>query len=368
MNRLHRAYKGKKVLITGHTGFKGSWLSEWLLLLGAEVTGYALEPQEADGAFERLGLSSRLKHYSGDVRDCKGFYSVLHSDAFDAVFHLAAQPLVRESYRQPLETCETNIMGTCRLLEAARSFTHPCALVVVTTDKCYDNLERPLAYSETDPLGGRDLYSASKAAVELVTHAYRCSFFSDSLVRVATARAGNVIGGGDVAQDRIFPDAIRAFRNGQTMRIRNPASTRPWQHVLEPLSGYLWLGARLGQTSSDDADLCGAFNFGPLPESNKSVQELVLEVSRHFPLKFVAETAGDKRVFHEAGLLNLSSAKAKACLGWKPVWNFSQAVEHSAVWYREVDRGESALEATRRDLAAYEASARSVGLDWSLEA
>jgi len=366
MSRLRRAYEGKKVLITGHTGFKGSWLSEWLLGLGARVSGYALEAEDEDGNYTMSDLASRMHHHVGDVRDRLLFTKFLKEGAYDFIFHLAAQPLVGDSYRKPVETCETNIMGTCHLLEAARSFTHPCSMVVVTTDKCYENMERPLAYSEADPLGGRDLYSASKAAVELLSHAYRCSFFENSSVRVATARAGNVIGGGDMARDRIVPDAVRASRSGHSMILRNPASTRPWQHVLEPLSGYLWLGVRLSETSSTDGELCGAFNFGPRLDSNRSVYQLVEELCRHLPVRFTMEAVAAVQSFHEAGLLNLDSAKAEAVLHWRPVWNFETAVKNTAVWYREVDQGKNAADATRHDIAEYERAAHGAGLPWSL--
>lgn len=366
MSRLREVYQGKKVLITGHTGFKGSWLAEWLLGLGAEVSGYALEPDDEDGVFTLSQLGSRMRHHPGDIRHREAFSQMLHSEPFDFIFHLAAQPLVRESYLQPLGTCETNILGTCHLLEALRSFRKPCAVVVVTTDKCYENLERPLAYSETDRLGGRDLYSASKAAVELVTEAYRRSFFEESAVRLATARAGNVIGGGDRARDRIFPDAVRSLGSGEVLTLRHPSSTRPWQHVLEPLSGYLWLGACLSGSGAEDVELCSAFNFGPRMDSNRSVYQLVTELCRHLPVRFTTgeETGGAS--FHEAGLLNLSSAKAERILGWKPVWDFEEAVKHTAVWYREVGQGKAAADATRHDIAEYERAAHGAGLAWSL--
>ena len=244
-------YAGKRVLVTGHTGFKGSWLCEWLLGLGAKVTGYSLSPPTQPALFEQLGLAGRLRHIIGDIRDLPGLSRALRKARPDFVFHLAAQPLVRDSYANPVETFAVNLMGTVHVLEALRSVRHPCAAVFITTDKCYENREWAYGYREDDPLGGSDPYSASKGAAELAISSYRRSFFGSHPVRIASARAGNVIGGGDWAVDRIVPDCMRALEKGKPIPVRNPKATRPWQHVLEPLSGYLWLGACLAGSAED---------------------------------------------------------------------------------------------------------------------
>ena len=241
------AYAGKKIFVTGHTGFKGSWLCEWLLQLGAEITGYSLPPETKPALFEQLKLKSRLHHVIGDIRDLPKLRAAVQKAKPDFVFHLAAQSLVRESYAQPVATFETNLMGTVNVLEALRGLKNSCAAVFITTDKCYENREHHRGYAETDPLGGHDPYSASKATAEIAISSYRRSFFKNHPVKIASVRAGNVIGGGDWAADRIVPDSIRALQKKSAIPVRNKISTRPWQHVLEPLSGYLWLGARLAR-------------------------------------------------------------------------------------------------------------------------
>ncbi len=244
------AYQGKRVLITGHTGFKGAWMTEWLLSLGAEVTGFSLPPPSTPSLFDQLGLSTRINHIQGDVRDQSAVLAALEQAKPDLVFHLAAQPLVRLSYAQPLETYATNVMGTVNILESIRLLNNKCSVICITTDKCYENKEWIHSYREEDPMGGHDPYSSSKGAAELVIASYRRSYFSssDSPIKLASARAGNVIGGGDWALDRIVPDCIRALKRGESIPVRNRIATRPWQHVLEPLSGYLWLGACLTDT------------------------------------------------------------------------------------------------------------------------
>lgn len=325
---LGAAYRGRKVFVTGHTGFKGSWLCEWLLMLGAEVAGFSLAP-EAGGLFHELGLETRLAHRIGDVRDRSLLGKAIRDFRPDHVFHLAAQPLVRTSYEKPVETFETNVNGTIHVLEALRSLKEPCAAVFVTTDKCYENREWLQGYRETDKLGGNDPYSASKAMAELAIAACRRSFFpGNGPVRIASARAGNVLGGGDWAADRIFPDAMRALREGREVPVRNPASTRPWQHVLEPLSGYLLLGIRL----LEDGDLCSAFNFGPWTDSNRTVRELVEEILKHIPGKWVDRS--DPASPHESHLLHLSIDKAYHLLGWRPVWGFAETVEKTVAGYQ----------------------------------
>ncbi len=344
---LGAAYRGKRVFVTGHTGFKGSWLCEWLLRLGAEVRGFSLAPEEG-ALFVELGLEKRLAHHqTGDIRDRAALGQAIEEFRPDHVFHMAAQPLVRVSYEQPLETFETNVNGTIHLLEALRQLRDPCAAVFVTTDKCYENREWLHGYREADCLGGNDPYSASKAMAELAIASYRRSFFTGSPVRIASARAGNVLGGGDWAADRIVPDAIRALKAGLEVPVRNPSSTRPWQHVLEPLGGYLLLGARL--LGSSGADFCTAFNFGPWTDSNRSVRELVDEILKHWPGEWV--DTSDAASPHEAHLLHLSIDKACHLLGWKPVWNFAKTVEKTVDGYRTRMRSPGRSRNTRRTAA-----------------
>lgn len=370
-------YRGKRVLLTGHTGFKGAWMAEWLLALGAEVTGFALPPPTSPSLFDQLGLASRLRHIVGDVRDLAAVRAALKLAQPDFVFHLAAQPLVRLSYDQPVETHATNIMGTVNVLEAVRLAGAPCVVVAITTDKCYDNKEWVHSYREEDPMGGYDPYSASKGAAELVISSYRRSFFSapDSPVRLASARAGNVIGGGDWALDRIVPDCIRALSKGESIPVRNKVATRPWQHVLEPLSGYLWLGAalaadkRLGHKSPHPfhfpaAIYRSAFNFGPALASNKTVAELVQEILKHWPGEWLDKS--DPNAPHEAKLLNLATDKAHHFLGWSPAWSFAETIAQTVTWYREACSGGADVHSlTTRQIQAYEATAKHAGIAWA---
>lgn len=360
-------YKGKRVLLTGHTGFKGAWLCEWLLALGAEVHGYALDPQPHEILFDQLDLSSRLaSDKRADIRNPGAL-----SDAFAAadphvVLHLAAQPLVRLSYEIPVETFATNVMGTAHLLDAVRDHQRPCRVVCITTDKCYENREWLHAYREEDPMGGHDPYSASKGAAEIVIASYRDSFFGqgsgggnqESGIKIASARAGNVIGGGDWAKDRIVPDCIRAIRAGQPVAVRNKIATRPWQHVLEPLSGYLWLAASPGPGTS------GPFNFGPALTSNRTVAELVQELTRHTGGDWI--DASDPKALHEASKLNLATDKAFHLLGWKPVWTFEETIRYTAEWYIGEESGESPVDLTRAQISAYQTTAGAKHLPWSI--
>ena len=332
-----KSFSGKRVFVTGHTGFKGSWLVTMLQGMGADVTGFSLPETGEPSLFTQLKLG-KIKDLRGDIRDLAVLQKALAAGAPDFVFHLAAQPLVRLSYRQPLETFAVNVTGTANLLESCRSLENPCAVICVTSDKCYRNHERSEPYREDEPLGGHDPYSASKAAAEIIISSYRDSFFpSDGPVRVASVRAGNVIGGGDWAQDRLVPDCMRALRKGGTIEVRNPDSTRPWQHVLEPLSGYLTLAAALARAKPDPA-LCSAFNFGPSAGSTRSVRDLVTALLRHWPGKWreVVDTAGP----HEAGKLDLAIDKAGSLLGWKPTWSFDETVEQTVHWYRRYSRAE----------------------------
>lgn len=342
------AFVGKRVWLSGHTGFKGSWIASWLLELGAEVHGYALAPDTNPSLFELLDLASRLQHEVADIRHAAAVEKSISNYQPDIVIHMAAQPLVRRSYVTPLETYETNVMGTIHVLEALRGLSRACTVVLVTSDKCYENHESGCAYGESDSLGGRDPYSSSKAMAELAAGAYRSSYFHDSPIRVATARAGNVIGGGDWAEDRIIPDAMRALDQGIPIPVRNPRSVRPWQHVLEPLSGYLKLAIDLAVDP-----LCGtSFNFGPTIESARTVLDLVLEVLATRSGTWVnAEKPGSA---HEAKLLHLSIEKANRILGWKPRWGFKETVSRTSAWYDQVKRGRcSPLEITRKQIADY---------------
>jgi len=358
------AYAGKKIFVTGHTGFKGSWLCEWLLLLGAEVTGYSLPPNTNPALFNQLGLKTRLNHRVGDIRDLSKLRRALHKSKPDFVFHLAAQSLVRESYWQPVETFETNLLGTVNVLETLRTLKKPCAAVFITTDKCYENRECHRGYAETDPLGGHDPYSASKATAEIAISAYRRSFFKGQSVKIASVRAGNVIGGGDWAADRIVPDAIRALQKKQPIPVRNQISTRPWQHVLEPLSGYLWLGAQLAKLKAHDDQFCSSFNFGPDREANRTVRKLVEEILEHWPGEWADKS--NPRAVHEARLLHLITTKAKRKLGWRPVWNFSETIRKTVGWYHvAVQAPDRVHEMSAQDLADYCAAAKKKNLPWA---
>jgi CDP-glucose 4,6-dehydratase len=331
-------YAGRRVLVTGHTGFKGAWLCEWLLDLGAEVHGWALPPT-GPSLFAALGLEKRVHHEILDITDAARVTERMAQLRPEFIFHLAAQALVRVSYREPVRTYATNALGTAHILDAVRAGNFPCAVVVVTTDKCYENDGRPRSFKESDPLGGHDPYSASKAAAELVVASYRDSFFAHGAdVALASARAGNVIGGGDWAEDRLVPDCIRALSAGKAVPVRNPIFTRPWQHVLEPLGGYLLLGAKLEQARREKsaeaiARYAQAFNFGPDPEANRTVRDLVEEVLRHWPGQW--EQVRQEKHLPEAPLLSLAIDKAHDVLGWQPRWHFAETVAQTVEWYRD---------------------------------
>jgi CDP-glucose 4,6-dehydratase len=346
-------WRGRRVLLTGHTGFKGSWLALWLTELGSIVTGVGLEPEGDPHLFHQLRLSERINHHIADIRHLPVLQEIALASDPEVVLHLAAQPLVRRSYRDPLGTWSTNVQGSLNLLEALRPLCHPCAVVMVTTDKVYANQEWAYGYREHDRLGGHDPYSASKAAAELAIACWRASFCGTSPhqtphLRIATARAGNVIGGGDWAEDRIVPDAMRALATGEPIAVRNPSATRPWQHVLEPLGGYLRLAEAL---ASDPEPLCEAFNFGPQLESNRTVRELVNTILSDWPGKWLDQS--DSAAPHEAGLLNLQIDKAHHLLGWHPRWDYATTIERTVCWYRAVHEGASALECCMIDLEAY---------------
>ena len=349
LQRLNRVFSGRTVLVTGHTGFKGSWLSEWLLLLGARVVGFSLPPPTQPSLFEDLALASRLQHIVGDICDLATVTGVVRDAAPDFVFHLAAQPLVRLSYREPVQTYAVNVLGTAHVLEAIRDLARPCVAVGVTTDKCYENREWLYAYREEDPLGGYDPYSSSKAAAELVIAAYRRSFFQQAGIQLASARAGNVIGGGDWAVDRIVPDCIRALDRGEPIAVRNPYATRPWQHVLEPLGGYLALAAAVAE-SDNPAQFTTAFNFGPDLDSNRDVRTLVTEILKHRTGTWRDDS--DPGAHHEAQRLNLAVDKACHLLGWRPLWGFERTIAETVRWYVEAPKGHAAA-LTRAQINAY---------------
>lgn len=354
--QLTKTFLEKKVFVTGHTGFKGSWLSEWLLALGAKVSGFSLPPPTQPALFDQLRLADRLEHLTGDIQDRAAIAQAIDRVQPDFVFHLAAQPLVRLSYREPVETWQTNVMGTLNVIEGLRALSKPCAAVFATTDKVYENREWNYAYREEDPLGGYDPYSSSKAAAEIGIRAWRRSFLSTNhSVKLASARAGNVIGGGDWAEDRIVPDAMRALAAGQSISVRNPGSTRPWQHVLEPLSGYLLLAARLADSSLEP----DAFNFGPSLASNRSVSDLIDEVLKHWPGEWT--DCSDPAAVHEAGKLNLATDKAFHLLGWQPRWDFAETIQKTVEWYRSTDGGSHPVELTRSQIQEFQRTLDSPG-------
>jgi CDP-glucose 4,6-dehydratase len=349
---LRASYRGRRVLLTGHTGFKGGWLAVLLAELGAETVGFALPPDTSPSLFDDARVAGVCRSVEGDVRDLAALRAVVREARPEVVLHLAAQPLVRASYERPIETWETNVLGTANVLEALRLERQRCAVVVVTTDKCYENREWAFGYREVDPVGGHDPYSASKAAAELVVDSYRRSFFPPAAlaahgVALASARAGNVIGGGDWARDRIVPDAVRALSAGESVLVRNPRSIRPWQHVLEPLGGYLVLGARL---LAGDAGACEAWNFGPRPEATVPVAELVGEMVEAWG-SGAWHTAPQQGAPHEAGVLRLAIEKAYARLGWAPRWSVREAIRHTVSWYALRARGAGA-DALRAEMVA----------------
>jgi CDP-glucose 4,6-dehydratase len=326
-------WRGKSVFLTGHTGFKGGWLTVWLIDMGANVCGYALPPDTEPSYFALCDLERKVKSVVGDIRDGAALTRSIAAARPDIVFHLAAQPLVRRSYGQPAETFETNVLGTVNLLEAIRSTDSVKAVVVVTSDKCYENAEWPWGYRETDPLGGHDPYSASKACAEIVCAAYQRSFFeiTKSSASIATVRAGNVIGGGDWSDDRIVPDAIKAFTRGIPLLVRNPSSVRPWQHVLEPLAGYLLLAQRLYHEGPSYA---GTWNFGPHEENAVAVSRLADAVARHWGNRAVWRVEKSVSALHETNCLRLDCGKARALLGWRPRLPLDESVEMTVRWYR----------------------------------
>jgi CDP-glucose 4,6-dehydratase len=352
-------WRGRRVWLTGHTGFKGSWLGLWLSEMGARVSAVGLEPEGEPNLFHQLALSRRLDHHIADIRDADAMRELAELARPEVVLHLAAQPLVRRSYRDPLGTWATNVQGSLHVLEALRTIKYPCAVVMVTTDKVYANREWDYGYRENDRLGGHDPYSASKAAAELAIASWRHSFCGPAAhqtphLAIATARAGNVIGGGDWAEDRIVPDAMRSLGAGEAIQVRNPGATRPWQHVLEPLGGYLLLAENLyGSHGQHDTNpYAEAFNFGPQLEANRPVRDLVEEALKHWPGRW--QDLSDPHAPHEAGRLHLQIDKAHHQLGWQPRWPFTTTIQRTVDWYRQLHESPSDAESLcLADLNAY---------------
>jgi len=366
-DRLSRAYHGRRVLVTGHTGFKGAWLCAWLLEMGAETTGYALEPPTQPSLFERILLAKKIDHRIGDVRDASSVHETVEDARPDIVVHMAAEALVRRSYESPADTFATNVMGTVHVLDAVRRVGRPCVVIVVTSDKCYEPNETLRPHREGDPLGGHDPYSASKGCAEIATTAYRRSFFppedfSDHGVALASVRAGNVIGGGDWARDRILPDIVRAVLDDRPVRLRNPHASRPWQHVLDALSGYLWLGARMLEEGA--RGLADVWNFGPKPDAVVSVQTLterVLEIWQRGRWEDLSQTNQP----HEAPHLQLATEKAARELSWRPVFGIDEAIDATVEWYKRAESSTDMSGFTAEQIRGYMDHARAGGAIWA---
>jgi CDP-glucose 4,6-dehydratase len=359
-------YKGKKVLITGNTGFKGSWLTVWLLKLGAKVYGLSKDIPTKPSMFEELDLNKKTVHFVNDDRDLNSVLQIINDIKPDFIFHLAAQAIVTKSYSDPVETLSTNIMGTTNILEALRLSKNRCIGIIITSDKCYDNVEWIWGYRENDRLGGKDIYSGSKGAAELVIKSYYHSFFKhNDNIRIASARAGNVIGGGDWAQDRIVPDCMRAWSNDESVEIRNPNSTRPWQHVLEPLSGYLTIGWKLFESDELNGE---NFNFGPDATLNHTVKDLIFNLGKSWNLKnsFKECNSSNQNKFYEAKLLKLNCDKALFFLKWISTLDFVQLIRFTSEWYYSYyNINKNMLDLTLSQIDEYEQIAKSKGIIWT---
>lgn len=364
---FNNSYAGKTVLVTGNTGFKGSWLTLWLLKLGAKVVGLSKDIPTDPAMFEILGLDTHVDHHFCDVRNHSDVEKVVLDTQPDFVFHLAAQPIVSLSYEDPLETLTSNAIGTANVLQALRQLSKPCVGIFITSDKCYENVEWEWGYREDDQLGGKDIYSASKAAAEVIFSSYARTFFGgpDTNVRLSSARAGNVIGGGDWAKDRIVVDCVTNWANNNTIKLRSPEATRPWQHVLEPISGYLALGSAL----ANSPDLhCHSFNFGPRAEQNATVLELLKELSKYWPdLVEPAFEVVENRPFNEAGLLKLNCDKAIHHLNWFPTLTYAECVRYVGEWYAAFYSAEKKdiYQLSLDQLTDYEKTAMLAGAAWS---
>lgn len=360
-------YEGKKVLVTGHTGFKGSWLISWLLELGANVVGISNNIPTSPSMFESLRLNKKIIQYQEDIQNFEKIKSILQDERPDFVFHLAAQAIVSESYSNPVETIMSNVIGTTSILEALRLSNNPCVAVIITSDKAYENIEQVWGYKENEKMGGKDIYSGSKGAAELVIGSYIHSFFQseNNNVSLGIARAGNVIGGGDWAKDRIVVDCMKAWNVGNSVEIRSPEATRPWQHVLEPLSGYLCLGQNLFQKKLLHGE---AFNFGPRSEQNKTVRELLEDLSEfwNFEKKNQAFKITDNIPFHEAGLLKLNCDKALSMLKWEAALNYQETIKFTSEWYYNYYKLENPpAQVTFSQIKEYCDIAKSKGLVWT---
>ncbi len=362
---FEKTYKDKTVIVTGLTGFKGSWLSLWLLKLGAKVIGISLQPPSIPSHFEEIKLKNEVQDIRLDIRDHDQIENIFKKHKPDFIFHLAAQPIVSNSYKNTLETWETNVIGTINILEGLKKIENKCNAILITSDKCYENVEWFWGYKETDKLGGKDPYSASKAAAEIAISSYFRSFFSreDSPVKICSTRAGNVIGGGDWAIDRIVPDCVRAWSRKEKAYLRNPKSTRPWQHVLEPLSGYLLLGSELNYQKKLNGE---SFNFGPNPNNLQSVKDLVINMQKYWPNSFFEE-AGNVMSFPEAGLLKLNCDKALHLINWKSILTFEKTIEMTAKWYFDYYQNKSnTLDISLKDIVNYTEIAKAHNIKWAV--
>ncbi len=359
-------FNEKKILITGNTGFKGSWLSTWLLDLGANVYGVAKDVPTDPSIFEQLSLGERITHYQEDIRDLKRLRAIVEDVKPDFLFHLAAQAIVSKSFDDPVETLSSNVMGTVNVLDVLRLLNNSCVTVLITSDKCYENVEWEWGYRENDRLGGHDIYSGSKGAAELAIKSYYQSFFKDSKnVRLASTRAGNVIGGGDWALDRIVPDCIRSWVRGEAVEIRSPKSTRPWQHVLEPLSGYLSLAESLSRNSKLSGE---SFNFGPRATRMHTVEQLIRSLGSYWNLDDLSKvySISEEKTYKEAGLLALNCDKAMSLLGWFPTLEYDDIIALTGRWYHAFCSGEQDMYGyTLKQIKTYESTARDKGLPWT---
>lgn len=360
-------YKDKKVLITGHTGFKGTWLTAWLLKLGAKVVGISKDIPTTPSMFEELRLEGKIKHYKEDIRDLSKMIEIISAEQPEFFFHLAAQPIVSTSYSAPIETISSNVMGTANILEALKTSNHKCTAIIITSDKAYDNVEQVWGYKEDDKMGGKDIYSGSKGAAELIIKSYYNSFFTNdtSNVKLAIGRAGNVIGGGDWAKDRIVVDCMEAWSKKSSVEIRSPEATRPWQHVLEPLSGYLNLGQALYEDNSLDGE---AFNFGPRAEQNHTVKQLLEDLSKYWHFQNIDDAFNitDNIPFHEAGLLKLNCDKALFYLKWQANLEYKDTIRFTSEWYYDFYNSNSnILNKTLEQISEYENMAKDKELNWT---
>ncbi|MCD4756708.1 MAG: CDP-glucose 4,6-dehydratase [Arcobacteraceae bacterium] len=364
---FNKIYKNKKILVTGHTGFKGTWLTAWLLQLEAKVVGISKDIPTQPSMFEELKLEDKIIHYQEDIRDLPKMIEIISNEKPEILFHLAAQPIVSTSYSEPIETISSNVMGTANILEALKTSNHKCTAIIITSDKAYDNVEQVWGYKEDDKMGGKDIYSGSKGAAELIIKSYYHSFFksTDSNIKLAIGRAGNVIGGGDWATDRIVVDCMEAWSEGKVVEIRSPKATRPWQHVLEPLSGYLNLGQVLYEDDSLDGE---AFNFGPRAEQNHTVEELLIDLSKYWDFVNVndAYKVTGNIPFHEAGLLKLNCDKALFYFKWQANLEYKDTIRFTGEWYYNYYKTDKNIyDITIKQIREYETLAQEKGLIWT---